>query len=85
MNVDHSYLEDVMLIDCGTCTMANIACGDCVVTVLLGTPDDGHLGNEEQRALGVLADAGLVPALRLVTPESGESSSPGGESGRMAG
>ena len=26
-----------MVIDCGTCVMSGPACGDCVVTVLLGT------------------------------------------------
>jgi hypothetical protein len=60
-----------MLIDCGTCEVAGDACNGCVVTVLLGAPDDGRLGFEEQRALGVLADSGLVPPLRLVRPRSG--------------
>ena len=57
-----------MLIDCDGCVMRDLACGDCVVTVLLGAPpgvldvDDG-----ERQALDVLADSGLVPRLRLVT------------------
>lgn len=29
-----------MLVDCGTCTVRGLACGDCVVTVLWGLPDD---------------------------------------------
>ena len=56
-----------MLIDCDGCAMRELACGDCVMTVLLGGPpgvlevDDG-----ERQALDVLADNGLVPRLRLV-------------------
>jgi hypothetical protein len=57
-----------MLIDCDTCTMRGLACSDCVVTVLLGI-DSQHraeLDTDERQALGVLAEAGLVPPLRLV-------------------
>jgi hypothetical protein len=58
-----------MLIDCETCTVRGLACSDCVVSVLLGVPDDGaELDGPEQDAIGVLADAGLVPPLRLVAP-----------------
>jgi hypothetical protein len=28
-----------MIIDCGTCAVAGLACGDCVVSVLLGIPE----------------------------------------------
>jgi hypothetical protein len=28
-----------MIIDCGTCSVAGLACGDCVVSVLLGAPE----------------------------------------------
>lgn len=56
-----------MIIDCDTCRVRGPACGDCVVTVLLGPrgarPD---LDVAEQRAIGVLAASGLVPPLRLV-------------------
>lgn len=55
-------------IDCDSCTMRHIACGDCVVSVLLGAPPSWNA--EEQRALGVLADSGLVPPLRLVSTRS---------------
>lgn len=68
-----------MLIDCGTCKVAGIGCGDCVVTLLLGPPEDGELGIEEQRALGVLADGGLIPPLRMVREV------PAADSGKMAG
>jgi len=56
-----------MLIDCDTCVARDIACGDCVMTVLLGTPSTRiDLDEEERAAIGSLADAGLVPPLRLV-------------------
>lgn len=51
-----------MIIDCDSCQVRGLACGDCVVAVLIGPP---ALDAEERRALGVLADAGLVPPLRL--------------------
>lgn len=59
-----------MLIDCDTCTVRELACGDCVVTVLLGAPPSGvELDDTDRRALSVLADAGMVPQLRLVPAE----------------
>lgn len=51
-------------VDCTTCTVRGAACGDCVISVLLGPPDV-ELEDSEQRALTALADAGLVPPLRL--------------------
>lgn len=57
-----------MVIDCEGCAARGPACGDCVVTVLLGAPPDGvQLDDTERRALAALADGGLVPPLRLVT------------------
>lgn len=57
------------VIDCERCCMRGIGCGDCVVTVLLGGPPYGvELDGDERRALEVLADAGLVPPLRMVEP-----------------
>ena len=56
-----------MLIDCDTCVARDFACGDCVITVLLGSvPENVDLDDAERRALGSLAGAGLVPPLRLV-------------------
>lgn len=56
-----------MIIDCDSCEVRGLACGDCVVSALLGAPpaefDDG-----ESAALEALADSGLVPPLRLVVP-----------------
>jgi hypothetical protein len=55
-----------MLIECDLCVMRDIACSDCVVTVLLAAPEpDGALGEAECRALKVLADARMIPPLRL--------------------
>ena len=55
-----------MLIDCERCIMRDIACADCVVTALLGPPGrPAEIGEAEQRALRVLADARLVSPLRM--------------------
>ena len=64
-----------MIIDCGSCAVAGLACDDCVVSVLLGpgvptrAPADpvlAYVADEHAAALRVLADSGLVPPLRLV-------------------
>jgi hypothetical protein len=56
-----------MLIDCDSCKVRGIGCGDCVVSVILGGPPEGvDLDETERAALRVLADAGMVPRLRLV-------------------
>ena len=60
-------------IDCDTCVVRGSACGDCVVTVLLGPPPELEFDAEESRALGVLAAEGLVPPLRLVQALDGPS------------
>jgi hypothetical protein len=60
-----------MLIDCDSCVVKGAACGGCVVSAMLGAPPDGvEVDEAERRALEVLADAGVVPHLRLVTSES---------------
>lgn len=56
-----------MFIDCDSCEVRGPACGDCVVTALLGGPP-GELDDAESAALEVLAGSGLVPPLRLVLP-----------------
>jgi hypothetical protein len=65
-----SHRPDVVepvLIDCDTCQARGAGCGDCFVTVLLGGPPAGvTLNEEERRAVDVLAEAGLIPPLRLV-------------------
>lgn len=55
-----------MHIDCDSCEVRGLACGDCVVSVLLGAAPEGvELNGAQQTALGILADSGLVPPLRL--------------------
>ena len=79
-----------MIIDCESCEVRGLACGDCVIGVLLGAPgpraggDPDHglpsgapivqLDAPERRALDVLAEQGLVPQLRLVSTRSRQSS-----------
>jgi hypothetical protein len=67
-----------MLVDCDSCVVRGAACGGCLVSVVLGAPPAGvELDDEERRALAVLADAGMVPRLRLVTdgdPPAGDAS-----------
>ena len=58
-------------IDCDSCQMRALACHDCVVTVLLGPPPELEIGEDTQAALGVLAESGLVPPLRMVTAVAG--------------
>jgi len=71
-----------MIIDCDSCQVRPVACGDCVIGVLMGAPAEAvgepeapsgahilQLDAPERRALAVLADQGLVPRLRLVAPE----------------
>ncbi|MCW2543435.1 MAG: hypothetical protein JWM40_987 [Frankiales bacterium] len=57
-----------MLIDCDTCAVRDLHCGECVMTVLLQAGDRGVLevDEAEERALEALADGGLVPRLRLI-------------------
>ncbi|GAA4356362.1 hypothetical protein [Angustibacter luteus] len=55
-----------MHIDCDSCEVKGLACGDCVVTFLLGAAPEGvELDAAEQVAIGVLSETGLVPPLRL--------------------
>ena len=62
--------HDPVVIDCDSCLVRSpSACGDCVVTVLLGAPPEGvRLDQAEVDALDELAKGGLVPPLRLITP-----------------
>ena len=56
-----------MIIDCDDCVMRDLACSDCVVSVLLGAGDQrADVDDAERRALDVLADAALVPRLRML-------------------
>jgi hypothetical protein len=72
-NIGYLHRRSLMgvLIDCDTCLVRGLACHECVVSVILGPPPELGFDDEETRALDVLADSGLVPKLRMVTPESG--------------
>jgi hypothetical protein len=60
-----------MNIDCGTCQAPATACSDCMVSVLLGPISPAaFVPDEHAGALGVLADSGLIPPLRLVAPSA---------------
>jgi hypothetical protein len=65
-----------VVVDCDRCLVRSPgACGDCVVTVLLGAPPEGiELDSDDVAALEALADGGLVPPLRLVIPLTGPDS-----------
>ena len=65
-----------MLIDCDTCAVRDLQCGECVMTVLLQVDAPGQATGQvsglvevdeaQARALEVLAVGGLVPHLRLI-------------------
>lgn len=67
-----------MRIDCGHCAARGRHCGDCVVTVILGTPPvETGLDEADRRALRVLAEAGLWspsnPPTVLIEPHPSEA------------
>nr|WP_209647762.1 hypothetical protein [Kibdelosporangium banguiense] len=59
-----------MVVDCDSCEVRGKACQECVISVLLGPPclekNTVELDASEQRAIDVLAGAGMVPKLRLI-------------------
>jgi hypothetical protein len=65
---------DPLVIDCDHCSMRGVGCDDCVVSVLLGGPPT--LDETEQHAIDVLAEAGLVPPLRMVEARSAREEAP---------
>ena len=56
-----------MHVDCDGCAARGPGCADCVISVLLGPPGEKEFESQEVEAMAVLADAGLVPPLRLVS------------------
>ena len=59
--------EPVLVISCDTCVMRDTsACDDGLVSVLCADPEDDAMVFDfaEQRAIKMLAQAGLVPTLR---------------------
>lgn len=73
-----------LVIDCGCCVLRGRGCRDCVVSALLGEPGAGLpvLDAEEQRALHVMAQAGILPPLRLVHSVPPSELAPGPPTGR---
>ena len=56
-----------MIIDCARCVGRPTECGDCVVSVILGSSPQGvEVDDEVHTAMAVLAGSGLVPPLRLI-------------------
>ena len=56
-----------MIVDCDSCIMKDLACGDCVVTMLLG---DAQVSvSEHSGVFEVLAQAKLTAPLRLIVNE----------------
>jgi hypothetical protein len=77
-----------VLIECDSCTMRDIACSDCVVSVLLGMPAASapvELDEAERVAIGVLAESGMVPPLRLVAATEAAPAADGTYDDRHAG
>ena len=76
-----------LCIDCDRCAVRGLACSDCIVSALLGVPDDALTFDEaEQAAFGALAASGMVPPLRLVPkPASPGVSDPTREPYRLYG
>jgi hypothetical protein len=67
----------IMIIDCDSCIMRDIACKDCVVSVLISAPNNeshepSELGLEEARVIDLLSSRGMIPPLRYAQNE-GES------------
>ncbi len=52
-----------MLVDCGTCAVRDVACGDCVLTVLWGLPDERVDGWGPADEAGPAVSAGAAVAL----------------------
>ena len=65
--MNHLSKANPLVISCDTCVMQNSdACDDCLVTALCGGKEEPAVvfDLEEQRALRLLANAGLVPTIR---------------------
>ncbi|MSZ66747.1 MAG: hypothetical protein F2711_03855 [Actinobacteria bacterium] len=60
------FIISNMMIDCQTCTMREISCSDCVVTVLLNitTAPASEISKNQLSAISVLSEKGLIPPLR---------------------
>ncbi len=64
---NHLSKQNPLIISCDTCVMQETdACNDCLVTALCGGREEPAVvfDLEEQRAIRLLANAGLVPTIR---------------------
>lgn len=57
---------NTIVIDCDQCEVRGDACADCVVSVLLEPEPALEWDESERRAVDALAEAGMIPKLRLV-------------------
>lgn len=57
--------DEGVIVDCDRCALRRIACSDCAIGALVGGARPVHWDETELRAVELLADAGLVPKLRL--------------------
>ncbi|MGL5405899.1 MAG: hypothetical protein ACRDAX_03790 [Propionibacteriaceae bacterium] len=58
----------MITLDCDGCAVRGPACSDCVVSVLLGVPEqEPMLTMQERTALQIFADHGMLPPLRMVS------------------
>ncbi|HEY2762614.1 MAG TPA: hypothetical protein VGJ13_01140 [Pseudonocardiaceae bacterium] len=75
-----------MIVDCDRCEVRGDACGECVITVLLGSPPGGlELDGIDRRALDTLAAAGMVPRLQLVECDENHETRRSGTGGAAVG
>ena len=57
---------ELLHVDCETCSVRGIACGECMMSVLIQPVDDPAFDEADVVALATLVDGGLLPPLRLV-------------------
>jgi nitrate reductase beta subunit len=72
--MDLTFPTGFLRIDCDDCVMAGTStCDDCVVAFMCSRDEDGAVlvDATEARALRLLHNGGLVPALRHRTPLAG--------------
>ncbi len=67
-----------MIIDCDSCIAREIACKDCVVSVLIGPPEPtSAIDPESARVIDLLASRGMVPPLRYEVLENSQQTQVG--------
>jgi len=55
----------LMMIDCESCTMKDLACSDCVVSVFVSITSRENVTPAAVQAIETLANSGFVPPLRF--------------------